>query len=232
MRIVVAVPTEPLPRTPQGRSAGIKLDDWLTISHSLQDIEIRVESARELSGAPHIVESFLTDATLLSETTVPRSSDHLFFEDIRAYWPRVIEADIPVIPVLPSGQYPTAFPVFVRGRISSLRSTATIKSKRELPHLTRDVIVRPFVEIERCGSNQNVTKELRVHIAFGVVCCVEFLFPDWASQHPTRDETQAGIRWAHSALDSVLRYGERLAETLKNNGSVLILRRPATGCVW
>jgi hypothetical protein len=139
--------------------------------------------------------------------------------DLRRYWPFVLAASVPVIPVYEEGYVPSSFPVFVRGRASSFGAKSKIDSAAEFwefeaARKSSGLVVRPFMEIERCGRRSKVTKELRAHIVCGRCKCVEFLFPRWAAVKPSEEEFAEGCRWTSSLAAQAANWSEAIAQRL------------------
>ncbi|MBN2560016.1 MAG: ATP-grasp domain-containing protein [Phycisphaerae bacterium] len=214
--MIVAFEDEPLPESPVGISMAIKLRDWLDLARMLPDADLDIRPISELDGdSPDIVEAFATREAILGPRTFPTAAEHSLSSDICSYWPAVEQSGIPAIPVLPAGTVPTEFPVYIRGRTGSF-TRGIVRSREELLSLCTgvDVVVRPFVAIERCGLRSSVTKELRVHVVCRRAACVEFLFPAWAAQHPSVEERAEGCEWAAAVSADVVRWAESLASFL------------------
>lgn len=199
MQLLIAVEDEPYPRSPIGRSAAIKLQDWLDLAARLEEVvELDVRSISELGNdKPDIVEAFTTREELLDATTFSSREEHLLVNDLRSYWPQVVESGVPCIPVYDEAQTPKSFPVFVRSGVGSFGSGSRLNSMEELEaqRRTHSLVVRPFVEIETCGPRKKITKELRSHVVRSRCACVEFLFPRWAATQPTDKEFAGGCQW-------------------------------------
>lgn len=212
--MIIAFEDEPFPSNAIGISKSIKLCDWLELNRSLFDVNLDIRSVSELNGdMPDIVEAFTDKISLLNQSNFPQISEHTVVDDMRTYWGLVEQSGVPAIPVLPSNEVPKNYPVFVRGGIGSF-SDGFIESQKKFIELTKDIdsIVRPYVEISTCSSRASVKKELRVHVVCGQAVCVGFLFPLWASQHPTKKEYELGCMWTNSVSNKVAGWAEAVSQ--------------------
>lgn len=219
MRITITVPDEPYPRSPVGISAGIKLKDWLELADELAGtVDLDVIEVGDLAAEPpHIVEGFTLHGYLLGKTTYPTAAEDALLHDLRAYWPWVMQAGIPAIEVYAAGVMPPHFPIFVRGRRTSIRGQGRVNSAAQLRalQLEHDLVIRPWVDIATCGRRGKIAKELRVHIVARQAVAVEYLFPDWAASRPTEAELKEGRAWAQHVVTEVIGCAEAIATRLE-----------------
>ena len=218
-RILVAVEDEPYPNSPEGKSQAIKLEDWLALSREFsKTIDIDVRAISELgTDTPDVVEAFTNRHHLLTETTFLRFSEHRLLDDITAYWPAVQSSNVPAIGILDGIPQANQFPIFVRGKSTSLSNgkiTSIEELKKQHAFKMEELILRPFANIEPCLKRASVRKELRVHVVFGEAVATEFLFPMWAAQKPTLEENSLGQQWAKSISERVQVWSKRIADKL------------------
>ncbi len=215
--LIIAVEDEPFPRGPSGESYRLKLRDWLDLANQLDgNVQLDICPLSELeSRKPDIIEAFATREHLLTHSTFPTRKEHDLTSRFSNYWSVVEKSSIPAIGVIKGT--PDRFPIFIRGEQGTFAGGGRVRTATALKRLRqsgRPLVVRPWVDIRPADKRPDVRLELRVHVIAGCAVAVEYLFPPWAAQRPTKSELDAGQAWMESKRTLVSRYAERVAAQL------------------